>query len=577
MSLDASNYNVFRNNLAENVDVWKMFADRFFTPDMQHLRESLFRELRYGYDIPCLLGCKRNKPPKRRIEEDAIVRLQFWIGLVEKFNRGSIHLATPVRWSDIYTIPKNKSIKIREIWNGSTGYDSDFGLDSDLSINGGVPEMFSKTYLTSMKQMKLAVKKYPNGWIWSQDLSACYENFSLTMPASLLCGFKVEGINFIHTKLPFGLSMSVFQCGWISSVALFFAKMLDQVVHPVSLFSNEPLLTDICSYVDDYTGFAHSYVEAWTGMWLFIFVFEWLGFTLNKKKAQPPAQKMKVLGIDIDMKYPQFFSLPEDKVIEARERIQECLDRKWVTLKSARKLGDYLQHVSCTMVVFGPFIDSLWRAVRSCHNKIKRKEVDRRFHLDKRFVLDLKWYLDRLNEGPRRCLNPELTTLTTWTDASSKVGFGGFDSHGRYFAGVWTQYPELMNLGAHVLHINLMELLTATAFVCVLSSGSQGDNSVALDFQMFCWCDNKSAVSWLNKGRGRNPIVINWMRYMTWELHDTGLVVASAFLDSESNYCADDFSRDEVQLALDCTRLGCQCGSTSRPLGSTWTTCKVKC
>ena len=360
--------------------------------------------------------------------------------------------------------------------------------------------------------------------------------------SSLLCGYSIEGISFLHRKNPFGGRLSVIQMSSVRNQKWLFyshcANILAGLILAIFTRENPKLCTTISVFVDDVFAFNFDESAADESFQAFQDFLVDLGVIVITSKTVPPTKEGKILGLSVNTD-AQTLSLPAKKTTKLLKKIKIALKTPTFSLNDIQKLGSSLQYASFVIPGFPPYLEAVWHALRCAYWRSANQVKGPNFHSGKRFRNSLKWFQGRLSDSPSPslfCGPSPLETVKIATDASG-FGLGGVSSSGFYFKCTWDdvyQHPDLA-FGFPDIHSNLKELVTAVAFTnfCAVNSPDQKLVNVHV------LTDNSTTNFSLRRYRCKNPIANSWLK----TLHCETSSVSAEHSPGIKNIIADALSR----------------------------------
>ena len=227
--------------------------------------------------------------------------------------------------------------------------------------------------------------------------------------------------------------------------------------------------------------------------------------------------------------------LPLDKLIRAKQALQQWLHRKAATLKELQSLTGTLQF-ACTVVAPGRAflqrIISLTKGITDSHWHIK---------LNGEFRKDISMWLNFLNHwnGVSLFLGGDVLSsldLQLFTDTSGSHGYGGY-LNGEWFQATWLpQHPINPTMG---IRINWQELF-AIYIACYLWGPSWPRKHICM------WCDNLPVVSIINSKRPKSKCIIDLVRAITILILKHNFSFTARRITGLDNSIADSLSRFQM-------------------------------
>nr|XP_022297584.1 uncharacterized protein LOC111106975 isoform X1 [Crassostrea virginica] len=222
-----------------------------------------------------------------------------------------------------------------------------------------------------------------------------------------------------------------------------------------------------------------------------------LGFAINWSKVEGPSQQLVFLGVVVDSA-SMTLALPTLKLKDFSDLLTMFLKKKRVSVRQLETLVGKLSWASQVICGGRTFL----RRVLDLKNSVKERH--HKVLLTNAFFADLQWwilFMETFN-GTCRIQDPRpISSLQT--DASSEGG-GGF-YNGDYFYINWALDLPV----CATEHINVKE------FVAIFLAVFRWCNNF-LNKKVIIYSDNASAVSWINKGTSRNPLIQFMCRILFW-------------------------------------------------------------
>ena len=222
-----------------------------------------------------------------------------------------------------------------------------------------------------------------------------------------------------------------------------------------------------------------------------------LGFRINWKKVVYPTQRLVFLGVLLDTVQCSM-SLPEDKLEALRSYLLEFSLRCRASKRQLQVLAGKLNW-ACR-VVYGA--RTFLRRILDQINQLKFPNA--KFKFNQEFCADLSWWISFLSVFNGICLFLErLPATDVQTDASTYRA-------GAFFRGDWFYHSFVMDSPSlRNLHINYKEVL-AIIFAAKRWGHQWRNHHVIIQ------SDNTTAVSMINKGTSKNPIIMGFLQELFW-------------------------------------------------------------
>ncbi|XP_033762030.1 uncharacterized protein LOC117343680 [Pecten maximus] len=410
----------------------------------------------------------------------------------------------PVIISALGAIPKSKT-KVRLIHDASRPIDK--------CVNSYVTSDCSCSYMDLREAAKHIT---PGCYLAKIDLSSAYRSVKIH-PSN----YKATGLKYIFdgdtsptfmydTKLPFGASKSpqIFQT--LTSAV---CRMLKCKYGFLAI-----------AYLDDFLVFGKTYDECFKAMVKLVQLLRILGFAINWSKLEGPTQEIVFLGVLINT-VSMTFSLSRDKLVSFYEILMNFSSRKRASRKQLEVLIGKLNWASQVINGGRTFLR------RIINMKDNLCDNSHKMILSEEFFADLHWWIAFMSVFNGTCAILDNKTITSiQTDASSEGGGGYYN--GDYFYVNWQlDLPPLAQE-----HINVKEFLAIYFAFCRWGP-------TLCNKHVIVYSDNKSAVSWINKGTSRNTLVMYILRLMFWMCAINNVSLKAKYLPGVCNNIADACSR----------------------------------
>ena len=228
-------------------------------------------------------------------------------------------------------------------------------------------------------------------------------------------GMIIDNWYFIDCCLPFGSASS---CIIFELIASFLDWYMQQLVQEDFLFCH--LLKQHCQFMLDQ----------------FRLTCSKLNFPLAESKTEGPSQQLVFLGTGLDTVL-WILTVPEDKVLQAQEKIKFILRSKLVYIQEIQALTGLLNFITRVVRPGRAFLRHLYDSIA---NQNPKHHVNVTASMKK----DLRAWMSFLTDF--ECYRPfpskytdDSDSLHFYTDSTAKVGLG----FGCYFDGEWTfgQWP----------------------------------------------------------------------------------------------------------------------------------------
>ena len=356
----------------------------------------------------------------------------------------------------------------------------------------------------------------PCSYLAKIDLSAAYRSVNIHPSDYLYTGIKwifegdSEPTYMYDAKLPFGASKSpqIFQ-RLSSAVCRIFFHMYNYVA---------------IAYLDDYLIFGETYEVCNDAQIKLIALLRRLGFSINWNKVVGPSTCLTFLGVQIDT-ISMSLSLPSDKLCEFSDLLCSFMGKKRASRKQLETLIGKLSWASQVIQGGHTFLRRMinLKCAMSCNNH--------KVLLTAEFYQDILWWKNFISVFNGSCKIQDQRPLTSLqTDACTEGG-------GAYFMGDYCYINWVIDMPQFALeHINIKELLII--FLAICRWGSVFQNRHVLEH-----CDNKSAVSWINKGSTHTGMAMVIIRVLFWVCALLNCTLRAIYLPGDRNRTADTCSR----------------------------------
>ena len=332
---------------------------------------------------------------------------------------------------------------------------------SGLNLNASLdPQYCTTQYLTLKEIITWIVSIGPKPYLWIVDATDAYFRCPVHPDDWHLLGIQYDKYYLAFTCLPQGSSSSPYIYTLFSDAILYITVNANKKL----FYVNKQILLQ--HYLDDFFGAHNNKKEAQAQYDAMIEWFKKLGLPTTLHKCTPPAFIMKILGWLHNTEL-QTVKLPEKQRLKCLARALAIYLAETTTIKELQQCIGSLMHAS-----------QVYWAGKSFVRRIQRHLFNPAFgpnpagsqtvtltDWDKQ---DLKWWIDilpTLHNGIsyQTILKPAYKTdIRVYTDASSKIGIGGWSSQDKCYQTRWenTFLKEVeKKRGIATVDIQLMELL----------------------------------------------------------------------------------------------------------------------
>ena len=356
----------------------------------------------------------------------------------------------------------------------------------------------------------------PGVWLASIDLKDAYLHVPMAKECWKYLCFAIDGKHYFYVVTPFGLSPAPMLFTRIVRVLVAWLRLRGVRLH---------------AYLDDIILIANSPQEVYRSLQITIQVFTWAGFILNVKKSDlTPTQDLVYIGGRFRTDQGRVF-LPEDRRVALQRAILSFARvgmrhpvRLWMQI-----LGLMAATISTVALARLHMREIQWHVKRSWQDL----DMSSRVMVTKQVYQALQWWTVPMNLSLGRPFQEPVPTLTVTTDASM-MGWGG---HSRILGQTYL-FSNLWTASERLLHINLLELRGVFLTMCNLQDHLR-DKVVKVE------CDNKTAVSYLNKQGGTRswPLCEEALRVYAW-MQEYNVTVVAVHRPGVNNELADFLSRN---------------------------------
>ena len=349
--------------------------------------------------------------------------------------------------------------------------------------------------------------------MFTLDIARAYKNFmSNPLDWPLLC-VQWRGQYFVETSMPFGSRAS--SC-FMQRVANFITRVLRSEGITAIMY-----LDDIIVVSPDHTSAKAHYGRAKE-------LLAELGLPEAVGKAQPPAQAVRWLGVDIDAA-DMSLSIPQDKLREVVAAVERYHNARSINKRQLQSLVGKLVLVAKCVDPARAFIAKLLDALRAFGDRQYIKVTS-----DMR--ADLQWFREFVHEWNGTSIIPAAAPHKTIQVDACLTGIGATDGRSAYAACVAPDSDPISNI-TEIEAVNV--IIALHTFVTQEDAGGH----------VMVQCDNMSAVQALTASRAHNPILakcarVNWMLQA---IHD--IKVSFSHIPGSDNPVADALSRAHTTQA----------------------------
>ena len=359
----------------------------------------------------------------------------------------------------------------------------------------------------------------PNTLVAKADLRDAFRIIPIHKNDHRLLGFSWMGQYYFDKHLPMGCSVScqIFESlstaiQWILQKKLLVKKM-SHILDDFIFFG--PPDSNICSHA----------------LQTFLTLADSLKLPVKHQKTVLPATCVMLHGIEVDTA-AMTLRLPQEKLVEAREKVKAMMNRKKTSLKDLQSLLGTL-NFACRVVVPGrAFLRRLFDLTKG----VVRKQ--HWIRLTKEARRDLRaWsvFLDSFN-GRTLCLPKQWDSSNSMKMYSDASGF----AYAAVLGSKWLQgsFPPAWK----DVNIAIKELLPIV--LAVRMWGNLLANKRILFFT-----DNEAIVHVINKQSSREPSIMNLVRSLVSSSLINNVQFMAKHIPGKHNIIADHLSRSQVSKA----------------------------
>ncbi len=417
--------------------------------------------------------------------------------------------------------------KIRTITN--------FSFPNEIfSLNANLEPEFRTVEYPYFRMIVRRVRALGLGaWLWVIDAKDAYVQVPVHPADRKFLTIRWFCFWFVLCCLPFGLASS---CKLYTEFADWIQWILE---------SENPLLFDECAfaafvlhYLDDFFGGSADRRTAQLQFDQLFALFSFLNIPTTLKKCRSIRQIQVMLGFEYNTRR-QVVRVPDDKLAKILAEIDLFLlapSGTYFTKKQYESLIGKLRWLASVIRVGRAFVRRLELYTQYLERATDKLKLIVPMRQDLRFWKHSAVIANRGMAFDEICDHDLAPHVTVYTDASGKIGYGGFCSNGAYFQKRWS-FAHLKISDADVL-IQFQELF-AIVIACYLF-GSRWRNRRVRFF-----CDNSNVVGNVSKMRAHlcKETVMSLLRQVAWLSLQYGFSYDIRFVPGIENDTADDLSR----------------------------------
>ena len=355
----------------------------------------------------------------------------------------------------------------------------------------------------------------PNCYLAKLDLANAYRSVRIHPSNYIATGLKwyfgndISPSYMVDTRLPFGARCS--------------PEIFHELGQAVCRIMCAKGHSGVIVYLDDFLVVGRTKAECLQTQTVLRLLLRKLGFAINYSKLVGPCQQLTFLGIVLDT-VSMTLELPSAKIAELREALTSLCAKQKATKRQLQSLLGRLNW-ACQCIVGGRIylrriIDAIARLRAPWH----------RTRVTKTITADIDWWLSFLDifNGFTKMIDHR-PVVPVYIDLCQVAAGAYFDGDMAYTP--WSCWPAVVDK-----HINHKEALTLETAVCKWAP-------LWKDRKVFVFCDNLCAVSVLNKGLSKDPVVMDSIRRTFWWSMCYNFKIHAFYLPGKHNTLADAISR----------------------------------
>ena len=349
----------------------------------------------------------------------------------------------------------------------------------------------------------------PNAYMFTIDVSRAYKNFKSCPLDWPLLAVNWNGGHFVDVTMPFGARAS---SGHMQRVA-------DAIV---ATLAARGIVAHM--YLDDLVVVAGSEQQAWEQYDIARSLLEELGLPEAHDKSQPPATRIKWLGIHVDSVHGTL-SIPNDKLDEVIAIVRSYTTKRSLSRKQLQSVIGKIMHIAKCIRTARLFLARLLEKLRGA----KRLHIN----INSSMRSDLKWLSEFASTWNGVAVFPKTFPVREVVVDACLDGIGAATHRSAYAFPLSAASDQLSNI-SEIEAINV-----AIALQTFVAESDRGKCIRIL-------CDNLPAVQVLQSGRGRNKAMLEAARatWMVQALYQVTIVYEH--IPGRLNFLADALSRAHI-------------------------------
>ena len=417
--------------------------------------------------------------------------------------------------SPIHVVPKKEHGKYRMIHNLS--YSGNFS-----SVNACISDSDAAVYYVKFDSIVERIRSLGQGGkLFKFDISSAFKLLPVHPSQYCLLGFQFENQLYFDRTLSFGLRCSC-------ALWELFATFLEWLFKEISRSD------DLDHYLDDFIGCGNDSENLEPRVNKLLWCCDKLGIPVAEEKTVLPTTSLVALGINIDT-VQGVIALPQEKMTQLLDLINEALTKKKMSLKGVQRLLGSLNFACRVFFMARPFLRRLYKFLSVFKSQYHKHR------LPKECKEDLRMWKIFLEDGiGRRQIfiggvleNPH---INLYTDASS-WGFG------IVFQKEWISQPWGNHFAKEVSENNIafLELFPIVLSLCIWKT--------SLSNMRICFlCDNAAVVDVINSRSAKDTKLSALLRKLVLICLRCNIAIHAVHLPGSINHAADALSRGAISL-----------------------------
>lgn len=400
--------------------------------------------------------------------------------------------------------PKNESDKRRVISDLTFPYEK--SLNAYIMKNGVAGETRDHSLPTVEEFVGRLSEIGPGAYMSTIDISRAYKNFkSDPMDWPLLC-MSWRDRYYCDVSMPFGSRASSYHMQTVANAI-------------VCVLAGRGVVARM--YLDDIIVISDSWEKAKRDHQAVKDLLLELGLPEAKEKAQPPAQVVRWLGINIDAKNMRL-SIPAQKVSETLEVIKKLRNRRSMSRRELQSVIGRLIHIAKCVSPARLFVSRLLDGLREMNGNF--------VNINAEMKKDFEWFRAFCVQWNGVSLIPQKEPTKVIAVDACLSGIGGTD-------GSYAYALQVRDVGDGDTNISEIEAINV---VIALQSFVSGKD---IGGHIHVLCDNLASVQVFKSGKGKNKVLLEAAR-MVWMLQATfNFDISFDHIKGSNNVFADSLSR----------------------------------